>query len=267
LVAPSVFEPGFGDPEAMPDPVGVRQTVDIPSAQPPVAVTPPPATDITPPPIVSPSATPRTGGVPADPTGRSVVALAPGAPALPVAVEAPKPPTAEPPVKSGGTRSGINWNPFKGRSLADFLPLSQRVTAKATFKGKPNPVDFLGLTTTATGGRVWVSTDAVTHDHIEDLVNQLLQGPLATGKPIEIITGTHGSRAGYLSKEINFLLEDYGIAPAAKNINIHNATTLTNAQLKAVLESGSEVILAWCDSEFSRRILVALGMNFKKAPF
>jgi hypothetical protein len=165
--------------------------------------------------------------------------------------------------KSPRARSGINWNPFKGRSLADFLPLSQRVTAHAFFKGRPNPVEFLGLVTTAKGGRVWVSTDAVTHSHIEDLVNQL-QG---LGKPIEIVTGTHGSRAGYLSKEINFLVEDYGIAPAAKNITIHNAATMSNAELKAVLESGGEVILAWCDSEFSRRILVALGMNFRKAPF
>jgi hypothetical protein len=184
----------------------------------------------------------------------------------PAKPETTEPPTSEPPATTGKSpraRSGINWNPFKGRSLSDFLPLSQRLTVNGTFKGKANPVDFLGLVTTVKGGRVWVSTDAINHTHVEDLVNHL-QG---TGKPIEIVTGTHGDRAGYLSKEINFLVEDYGVAPAAKNITIHNAPTMTNAELKSVLESGGEVILAWCDSEFSRRILVALGMNFRKAPF
>ena len=130
---------------------------------------------------------------------------------------------------------------------------------------KPNPVDFIGLET-GQGGRVWVTTDAVSHLHIEDLVTQFQQG-LSPGKAIEIITGTHGNRAGYLSKEINFLIEDYGVAPAARNITIHNVATMTNAELKAVVQSGGEVILAWCDSEFSRRVIEALGMNLRKAPF
>ncbi len=178
---------------------------------------------------------------------------------------------AEAAVQGGGdllhsaVRSGINWNPFRGRSLSEYLPLSKRVTANVPGAAKPNPVEFLGLET-GQGGRVWVSTDSVNHYHIEDLVKQLQPGS-AQGKAIEIVTGTHGSTAGYLSKEINFLVEDYGIAPSATNITIHNVATMTNAELKVVLQSGGEVILAWCDSEFSRRVVAALGMNLLKAPF
>jgi len=165
-------------------------------------------------------------------------------------------------------RTGINWNPFKGKSLSEYLPFSKtpKATTTGIIKGKAAAVDFLSLEA-GNGGRIWVSTDKVTGAHIEDLTNQLLNGSLSSGKPIDIITGTHGMPAGYQSKEFKFLLEDYGIAPAAKNITFHNSATLTEAHLRVVLQSGSDVILAWCDSEFSRRTIKALGLNVLKTPF
>jgi hypothetical protein len=164
--------------------------------------------------------------------------------------------------KSRAKRSGINWNPFRGKSLSEYLPASGNRTT--TSRGK-DPVIFKGLSTTGKGGSVWASTDLVDHYHIEDLVTQLMKSN--PGKKIELITGTHGSRAGYTAKEFKFLLEDYGIAPASKDIEFHDSATISDADLKSVLLSGNEVILAWCESEFSRRIIVALGMNLKKAPF
>jgi len=165
-------------------------------------------------------------------------------------------------------RGGINWNPFRGRSLSEYLPASPtpKATTTGLIGGKPAPVDFLSLEV-GNGGRIWVSTDVITGGHVDDLANQLLHGPLSTGKPIEIISGTHGKLSGGLSKEFNFLLEDYGIAPSATNINFHNSAKMSEAQLKAVLESGNQCILAWCDSELSRRTIRALGLNVLKTPF
>jgi hypothetical protein len=164
--------------------------------------------------------------------------------------------------KSGAKRSGINWNPFRGKSLSEYLPATGNRTA--TSRGR-KPVTFKGLSTTGKGGSVWASTDLVNHYHIKDLVTQLMNSN--PGRKIAIITGTHGNRRGYTAKEFNFLLQDYGIAPASKDIEFHNAATISDADLKSVLLSGDEVVLAWCESEFSRRIVVALGMNLKKAPF
>ena len=163
---------------------------------------------------------------------------------------------------STAKRSGINWNPFRGKSLSEYLPSSANETAMS--QGK-DPVTFKGLTTTAKGGRVWVSTDEVDHYHVEDLVTKLMRAK--PGDKIEIITGTHGTRAGNLSKEFKFLLEDYGIAPASNDLTIHDVAAISDAELKSILLSDREVVLAWCDSEFSRRIVVALGMNLMKAPF
>jgi hypothetical protein len=163
---------------------------------------------------------------------------------------------------SGAKRSGINWNPFRGKSLSEYLP--SKGNAITMSRGK-DPVVFKGLVTTAKGGRVWVSTDAVDHFHIEDLATQLMRAN--PGNKIEIITGTHGGVSGYLAKESKFLLEDYGIAPASKDLTFHDSAAISNADLKSILLSDREVILAWCDSEFTRRIVVALGMNLKNAPF
>ncbi|BDC46005.1 SpvB/TcaC N-terminal domain-containing protein [Paraburkholderia terrae] len=171
---------------------------------------------------------------------------------------------------SRGVRAGINWNPFKSRSLGEFLTFGKigRVSTSAPVKGVSKAVDFLELEA-ANGGRIFASTDIITHGHVDDLANQLLHGPLNQGKTIEIITGRHGDRAGFdfLQKELQFLFEDYGVAPAAKNVVIHNAMEMSPAKMQAVLESGNDVILGWCFSENSRQVIKALGLNFMRAPF
>jgi hypothetical protein len=191
-------------------------------------------------------------------TGEPAPTTTPGeSPALDPWAEADEPET-----DSSEPRAGINWNPFRGKSLTHYLPYSGKLMA--TSKVRP-AVGFLGLSTTAKGGRVWVSPVSVDHYHIEDLVTQLMKAN--PGKRIEIVTGVHGTGGGRTIKEEDFLVEDFGVAPASKDIEIHNEKTITDAQLKSVLESNNEVILAWCDSEFSRRIVKVLGMNLMKAPF
>jgi RHS repeat-associated protein len=164
-------------------------------------------------------------------------------------------------------RAGINWNPFKGRSLKEFLLLGKNQKFLANSPASKTAVEFIELEGT-NGGRIWASTDAIDHFHVDDLAKELLPGgSMSSGKPLEIITGTHGSPGGYMSKEFQFLVEDYGIAPAAKNITIHDASKMTQADLKLVLESGNDVVLGWCWSERSRKVFQALGLNFLKAPF
>lgn len=169
------------------------------------------------------------------------------------------------------SRSGINWNPFRSRSLDEYLTAGStgRVTTTAPLKnGAMKSVDFLELQG-LNGGRIFASTDVVTGGHVDQLANQLLQGPLSRGMPVEIISGRHGDKAGFDlgMKELDFLLEDYGIAPAARNVDIHDAMKMSPAQMRAVLESGNDVILGWCHSENSRQVIKALGLNFMSAPF
>jgi RHS repeat-associated protein len=172
-----------------------------------------------------------------------------------------------------GLRGGINWNPFKSRSLGNFL-LSGKTGRFSTtgsyetfFKRiKTTTVDFLELES-SNGGRIFASTDLVSLGHVDDLANQLLRSN--GGKAIEIITGRHGARSGFdlLTKEFDFLLQDYAIAPGVKNLVIHDASKLSPTALKSILEGGNDIILAWCHSENSRWVMKALGLNFMHAPF
>jgi hypothetical protein len=165
-------------------------------------------------------------------------------------------------------RSGINWNPLRGRPLSDFLPQSgtPRVRVGGFDQGKPSSVDFLGLRGD-NGGRIWVSTSPINATHVETLANGVRNGPLSSGKPIEIISGVHGGPPGFLSPEFDFLVQDYGVLPGEQDVNIHNIASMSDAELAKVLESGNEVILAWCDSDLTRRIQEVMGFNFRAAPF
>ena len=57
------------------------------------------------------------------------------------------------------------------------------------------------------------------------------------------------------------------IAPAAQNPEILDAHTLTPQKMQEVLQRGDDVILAWCNSENSRQVMNALGVNVRFAPF
>jgi len=148
------------------------------------------------------------------------------------------------------------------------MPNAGNVSVVGATKKGATAVDFLQLQANH-GGRIFAATDVITGSHVDKLANDLLSGPLSKGKNIVIITGRHGTTAGWDvgMKKSEFLREDFVIAPAAKNIEILDATKLTPAQMQAVLQRGDDVILAWCNSENSRQVMNALGVNVKRAPF
>jgi hypothetical protein len=171
------------------------------------------------------------------------------------------------------TSRGINWNPFRSRSLDDLLPQTGKVP---TIPRYPNgsvgtSVDFLELTPPTGGGRIYASTAEINHFHVDDLVHDLAPGGALSkpGKTIHVLSGRHGDEAGFdiLKAESKFYREDFSVAPHARNVVIHDATKMTPAQMKAVMSSGDDVVLAWCHSENSRQVMKALGLDFGFAPF
>jgi hypothetical protein len=172
-----------------------------------------------------------------------------------------------------GMRGGINWNPFRAPSLDRYMPNSGNVAIVGTFdKGGgtivTTSVDFLQLQANH-GGRIFASTDLISNSHVDQLANDLLSGSLSRGKNVVILTGRHGTTAGwdFGKNEIDFLVEDFGIAPGARNLEILDATKLTSQQMKDILQRGDDVILGWCHSENSRQVMNALGVNVRLAPF
>ncbi|HJV95916.1 MAG TPA: hypothetical protein VJ608_07755, partial [Albitalea sp.] len=175
---------------------------------------------------------------------------------------------AENALEQSATRGGINWNPFRAPSLQKYMPNAGNVAVVGATKNGNKVVDFLQLEANH-GGRIFASTDTITGSHVDQLANDLLSGPLSNGKNIVILTGRHGTTAGFDlgMRESKFLMEDFVIAPAAKNIEILDATQLSAGQMQAVLQRGDDVILAWCNSENSRQVMNALGVNVRFAPF
>ncbi len=177
-----------------------------------------------------------------------------------------------------GVRAGINWNPFKSRSLREFWNSSNSYMSTSWvkqgfdflgFKSKQvlSKVEFLGFRSPG-GSRIWASTDAVNAGHVRDLVTHL-DGNGGKGV-INVLTGRHGDTAGFdaLQRANKFFIEDLVGLPKSVRIDIHDVTRMTDSQLAAVLQHSDEVVLAWCHSEHSRRIIRALGLNFKSfAPF
>jgi RHS repeat-associated protein len=158
------------------------------------------------------------------------------------------------------TRAGLNWNPFKSRRLSEFWPSSQ-ITNETVQGVLMQGLDKMG------GGRIWASTTEISAAHVDDLTQRLV----SRGVPgVDIISGTHGDTGGFLNRfmrESKFFVEDFGAAPAARNVNVHDITKMSDAQLQQVLDSPNEVILAWCHSERTRRIMNVLGLNFGSGPF
>jgi hypothetical protein len=166
------------------------------------------------------------------------------------------------------TRGGINWNPFRAPSLEKYMPNAGNVAVVGATKNGSKAVDFLQLEANH-GGRIFAATDTITGSHVDQLANDLLSGPLSQGRNIVILTGRHGSTAGFDlgMRETQFLMEDFVIAPAANNIEILDATQLSAQQMQDVLQRGDDVILGWCNSENSRQVMNALGVNVRFAPF
>jgi hypothetical protein len=164
------------------------------------------------------------------------------------------------------------WNFFDNPSLTNAWP--SRFISRRTVPGNVYPawfefwkrpgtttVEFLGVPNVQ-GGYIWSSTDVITGSHVETLVEQLNR--VAPGRLINIITGTHGSRAGYLEHARRFYVEDLDLMdmlPGQRFVDVHNIKDLTDLDLRRMVESNSEIILAWCNSENTRRIQRALGSN------
>ncbi len=151
------------------------------------------------------------------------------------------------------------WNPFSARKLREFWPPNQ--ISREIVQG----VEMQGLEKVGGGGRIWASTDVITANHVEELATRINGGSGTGGRAIDIITGTHGDETGFLTwlhRETKFLMEDFGALPSATNINVHDISRLSDAELTALLENNGDTILAWCHSERSRRIVRALGLDF-----
>jgi hypothetical protein len=151
------------------------------------------------------------------------------------------------------------------------MPNAGNVPIAGAVKGKGlTTVDFLQLRANH-GGRIFAATDVISGSHVDALTHDLLSGPLSQGKNIVILTGRHGDTSGLdlplVTKQTQFLMDDFVIAPAAKNVEILDATKLSPAQMQAVLQRGDDVILGWCNSENSRQVMNALGVNVRLAPF
>jgi hypothetical protein len=171
-------------------------------------------------------------------------------------------------IAAAGARSGINWNPFRAPSLERYMPNAGNVSVDGLTKKGNKVVDFLQLEANH-GGRIFAATDEITGSHVDTLANELLSGSLSQGKDVVILTGRHGSTAGWDvgQRHFKFLMDDFVIAPAAKNLQVVDATRLTAEEMQAILQRGDDVILGWCNSENSRQVMKALGVNVMFAPF
>ncbi len=180
----------------------------------------------------------------------------------------PRPMLAEP-IAGDTARGGINWNPLRAPSLERYMPNAGNVPiVGAIAKKGVTTVDFQQLQANH-GGRIFAATDMISGSHVETLTHELLSGSLSRGKNIVILTGRHGGPDGFDvgQKKTDFLISDFTIAPAAKNVEILDATKLSPAQMRDVLQRGDDVILGWCHSENSRQVMNALGVNVRWAPF
>lgn len=173
----------------------------------------------------------------------------------------------------GAMRAGINWNPFRSRSLREFWDRSSSyvtssfVQLPGQLKAVGSRVEFLGFRSPG-GSRIWASTDVVDVGHVKDIVTHL-DGNGGKGV-INVLTGRHGDPSGldFMTRDFKFFVEDLIALPKSARIDIHDVTRMTDAQLAGILQHSDEVVLAWCHSEHSRRIIRALGLNFKSiAPF
>lgn len=179
---------------------------------------------------------------------------------------------------AGALRAGISWNPFTSRRLREFWDAASisRIMTTGGYtvpqwlrkpKWVQTSVEYLGFKT-HTGSRVWASTAEVSVEHVDDLLRHL-DGNGGKGV-INVLTGRHGDTTGLdlFQRANKFFVEDLLRLRSSARIDIHDVTRLTDAQLTKILEHSDEVVLAWCHSEHSRRILRALGLNFKSgAPF
>lgn len=180
-------------------------------------------------------------------------------------------------VARSGLRAGINWNPFRSRMLREFLPQVASRMSQGGYRVdyiprlwsvvKSKVVNWRAFSS-PTGSRIWSSAETVAQSHVDDLVRHLDNMP-GSGV-INVLTGRHGTAAGFDlgQREAKFFIDDLMGLPSSARIDIHDITRLTDSQLSAILQHSDDVVLAWCHSESSRRVLRALGLNFRGgAPF
>jgi RHS repeat-associated protein len=161
-------------------------------------------------------------------------------------------------------RAGLRGLGGRFRRISEFWPGNQITTHAAT---AGSTVEMRGLQSLG-GGRVWVSTKSITTGHVDDLTRQLVPGgSLSQGRPVHVITGRHGpteflARHDYvgtrwswktLRREPSFFADD--LLTLHRDVQVHNYWQLGESQLVRFLEGSDDVVLAWCSSDESRRIM------------
>ncbi|BFM08549.1 RHS repeat-associated core domain-containing protein [Halioxenophilus aromaticivorans] len=98
---------------------------------------------------------------------------------------------------------------------------------------------------TVEGGRVHVSTDAITQNDFARIVDN------SSGQ-VDILTGTHGTPDGDLVYKPAFYDEDFARWGGAPNVNVHDVSKMSNSQIKSIIDNKDTTICAWCFSEKSK---------------
>lgn len=100
------------------------------------------------------------------------------------------------------------------------------------------------------GRRVWVSRRSTRGSDLTIPV----RSATARGRNVTILTGTHGSRNGYLRAERDFYRQDVRRFRNYRNVRIYDIWSLSDHQVRNILQSNDEVIAAFCYSRMNRLI-------------
>jgi hypothetical protein len=97
----------------------------------------------------------------------------------------------------------------------------------------------------AAGGNVWTTEGSIVLKDVESMVNSGIYS--GTGE-VNVLSGVHGFASGLTESAPEFFASDVAAFGNLPGVTVFNYSTLTQIEIRALLESTATTIGAFCDS-------------------